>query len=60
MWIIPAIDILGGRCVRLRGGDYDEVQTYDENPSAVAERFLTPASNACMWLIWMRRRRASR
>ena len=40
MLVIPAIDILNGVCVRLRGGDYGEVSRYDDNPAAVAERFL--------------------
>ena len=40
MWIIPAIDILGGKCVRLRGGDYNAVSVYEDEPAAAAERFL--------------------
>ena len=32
MIIYPAIDILGGRCVRLRKGNYDEVTVYSDNP----------------------------
>jgi phosphoribosylformimino-5-aminoimidazole carboxamide ribotide isomerase len=30
--IIPAIDLLGGRCVRLFKGDFDQVTTYPEEP----------------------------
>jgi phosphoribosylformimino-5-aminoimidazole carboxamide ribotide isomerase len=37
--VIPAIDILGGRCVRLTQGSYDDVREYDQDPPAVAERF---------------------
>lgn len=37
--VIPAIDILGGRCVRLTQGSYDAVEEYDEDPVAVARRF---------------------
>lgn len=40
MHIIPAIDLLGGRCVRLRQGDYNAVSVYDDNPAAVARRFF--------------------
>jgi phosphoribosylformimino-5-aminoimidazole carboxamide ribotide isomerase len=39
MRIIPAIDILGGKCVRLTMGSYDSVKTYDSNPPDVARRF---------------------
>ena len=28
MKIIPAIDVIGGKCVRLSQGDYDRVKTY--------------------------------
>jgi phosphoribosylformimino-5-aminoimidazole carboxamide ribotide isomerase len=39
MRIIPAIDIIGGKCVRLTKGDYSTKKIYDENPLAVAKRF---------------------
>ena len=38
--IFPAVDILGGCCVRLAKGDYETVSVYDENPERAAERFL--------------------
>lgn len=37
--IIPAIDIIDGRCVRLSQGDYNLQQTYHDDPVAVAKRF---------------------
>jgi len=37
--LIPAIDLLGGRCVRLSQGSYDEVTVYGEDPAAVAAGF---------------------
>jgi phosphoribosylformimino-5-aminoimidazole carboxamide ribotide isomerase len=37
--IIPAIDLLGGRCVRLAQGDYDRVSVYGDDPAAVAASF---------------------
>lgn len=36
MEVIPAIDLLAGRCVRLYQGDYAQAQTFDDNPVAVA------------------------
>jgi len=39
MEVIPAIDILGGQCVRLYQGDYAQAQTFDENPVAVARQW---------------------
>ena len=37
--IIPAIDIIEGKCVRLSRGDYDTKKVYNENPLDVAKRF---------------------
>jgi phosphoribosylformimino-5-aminoimidazole carboxamide ribotide isomerase len=37
--IIPAIDIIGGKCVRLEQGDYRLKKVYDEEPLDVAKRF---------------------
>lgn len=39
MNIIPAIDLLGGKAVRLLKGDYDKVTVYSDDPAAVAESF---------------------
>ncbi|MEO8517454.1 MAG: 1-(5-phosphoribosyl)-5-[(5-phosphoribosylamino)methylideneamino]imidazole-4-carboxamide isomerase [Flavobacterium sp.] len=39
MRIIPAIDIINGKCVRLSKGDYNSMKIYDENPLEVAKRF---------------------
>lgn len=39
MVVIPAIDILGGRCVRLTQGNYDQPTVYAEDPVQVAQRF---------------------
>src|SRR3990172_1932179 len=36
MLIYPAIDILGGKCVRLRQGRYDDVTVYADDPSEMA------------------------
>lgn len=37
--IIPAIDIIDGKCVRLKQGDYEQKKVYDDDPVAVAKRF---------------------
>ena len=39
MNIFPAIDIIGGKAVRLVRGDYDQMTVYDNDPVAVARRF---------------------
>lgn len=45
MDVIPAIDILGGRCVRLYQGDYEQSQVFDENPVAVAQQWVEQGAN---------------
>lgn len=39
MIIIPAIDIIGGQCVRLQQGLFDNLKKYDNNPVKVAEQY---------------------
>ena len=39
MEIIPAIDIIDGKCVRLTQGDYDQKKIYNERPLEVAKEF---------------------
>jgi len=39
MEIIPAIDIIEGKCVRLTEGDYSQKKIYNENPLEVAMQF---------------------
>ncbi|SHE94951.1 1-(5-phosphoribosyl)-5-[(5-phosphoribosylamino)methylideneamino] imidazole-4-carboxamide isomerase [Seinonella peptonophila] len=38
--LYPAIDIRGGRCVRLKQGDYQQETIYADDPVQVAERFV--------------------
>jgi len=40
MDVIPAIDLLDGRCVRLYQGDYAQAQVFDPDPVAVAQRWV--------------------
>ena len=40
MLVIPAIDIKGGRCVRLRQGRMDEETVFSDDPAGMAERWL--------------------
>ena len=39
MRVIPAIDIIDGKCVRLTNGDYSKKKVYNENPIEVAKAF---------------------
>ena len=47
MEIIPAVDIRGGRCVRLYQGDYNQQTVFNEDPVSVA---LTWYSQGARWL----------
>ena len=40
MLIYPAIDLLDGRCVRLRQGDYSRETVFSDDPAAVARRWV--------------------
>ena len=39
MELIPAIDIINGKCVRLTKGDYNHKTVYSDNPADIARRF---------------------
>lgn len=45
MQIIPAIDIIDGKCVRLTQGDYAQKIIYNENPLEVAKEFEAAGLN---------------
>lgn len=47
MKLIPAIDILGGRCVRLRRGDFSEETVFGDDPVAMAKRWVDEGAH---WL----------
>ena len=38
--IIPAIDLIDGKCVRLSQGDYNKKTVYNENPLEIAKMFV--------------------
>lgn len=40
MQVIPAIDLLEGRCVRLYQGDYDKSEVFGENPADTAKKWV--------------------
>lgn len=45
--IYPAIDMRGGKCVRLLQGDYDKETVYGDSPFSMAERF---AEEGASWI----------
>lgn len=47
MEILPAIDLLEGRCVRLYQGDYEQSQVFSEDPVEVAQQWVDQGAN---WL----------
>ena len=47
MIILPAIDLRGGRAVRLTKGDYDQMKVYSDDPASVAGEFLAAGAT---WL----------
>ena len=51
--LIPAIDIIDGKCVRLSQGDYDSKKVYNENPVEVAlELEAHGIRRLHVWSIW--------
>jgi phosphoribosylformimino-5-aminoimidazole carboxamide ribotide isomerase len=45
--IIPAIDLIGGKCVRLRQGDYSDATIYEQDPIELAKSF---ADQGAEWI----------
>ncbi|MEM1366586.1 MAG: 1-(5-phosphoribosyl)-5-[(5-phosphoribosylamino)methylideneamino]imidazole-4-carboxamide isomerase [Cyanobacteria bacterium P01_H01_bin.15] len=41
MDVIPAIDLLDGKCVRLYQGDYDQAEVFGDDPVTMAQRWAT-------------------
>lgn len=45
MLIYPAIDLLAGRCVRLRQGDYSRETVFSDDPAAVARQWVAAGAD---------------
>jgi phosphoribosylformimino-5-aminoimidazole carboxamide ribotide isomerase len=50
MQIWPAIDLRGGKCVRLRQGDYSQETVYGDDPAQVAIRWVAEGAT-CLHLV---------
>jgi len=50
MRIWPAIDLRGGRCVRLQQGDYNRETVFNDNPADVAKRWVDEGAD-CLHLV---------
>ena len=40
MIILPAIDLIGGRCVRLSQGDYNQQTQYEATPADMVKQYV--------------------
>lgn len=50
MRIWPAIDLRGGKCVRLQQGDYNRETVFDDDPTKVAQRWVDEGAD-CLHLV---------
>ncbi|PQO34688.1 1-(5-phosphoribosyl)-5-[(5-phosphoribosylamino)methylideneamino]imidazole-4-carboxamide isomerase [Bremerella cremea] len=50
MEIWPAIDLLGGKCVRLQQGDYNRETVYGDDPAEMAKRWVEEGAD-CLHLV---------
>lgn len=50
MQIWPAIDLRGGKCVRLKQGDYQRETTYGDDPAEMARRWVEQGAD-CLHLV---------
>src|SRR6478735_7541316 len=46
MLILPAIDLRGGKCVRLKQGDYSRETVFGDDPVAMARRWVSEGARA--------------
>jgi phosphoribosylformimino-5-aminoimidazole carboxamide ribotide isomerase len=46
MLILPAIDLRGGKCVRLKQGDYNQETVFGDDPVAMARRWVSEGARA--------------
>lgn len=52
MIIYPALDLRGGKVVRLRQGDPRQQTVYSDDPLAVAQRWIDAGARGCTLSIW--------
>ena len=52
MILLPAIDLLDGRCVRLRRGDFGTAHQVAADPLETARRFQKAGAAGSIWSIW--------
>ena len=50
MEIIPAIDLLNGKCVRLNKGNYNEVTKFNSDPVKQAQAWEKQGAEVMLWL----------
>ena len=58
--LIPAIDLKGGKCVRLRQGRMDDATVFGDDPVAMARSWEARGRDGFTWWIWMVPSRESR
>ena len=51
MLIFPAIDMYGGKAVRLYRGDYEQMTVYSDDPVSVARDFVAAGAEQILSLI---------
>ena len=59
MILLPAIDILDGKAVRLTQGDFDQRTVYDADPLDAARRWVDAGARGCTSSIWTARARGA-
>ena len=52
MLIIPAIDLRGGKCVRLRQGRAEEMTVFSDDPVATGLRWRAAGAKSLTWWTW--------
>ena len=52
MEIWPAIDLRGGKCVRLKQGDYARETVFGDDPAAMARHGSIRGPSGSIWSIW--------
>lgn len=52
MQLYPAIDMKGGKCVRLTQGLFDNVKVYGDSPADMAKLWVSQGALSYIWWIW--------